>query len=204
MKLRIVLGIGLLVALAVATVSVVSASRGTVEEGTVYVFNTANEVEGTDAFLMRNNRGVLGWMHTDNLTPGHVYTVWWVTFAAPENCSGGACGLDDVLAAAADPDNDPVGVGVFYATGHRVNSDGSTYFAAFLRNGDTSDCVPQGDGPFAVLCKPLTYSHDADVHMVVRDHGPQVAEYAAAQRSSFTGGCSVFACANVQAAVFEP
>lgn len=204
MKLRIALGAALVAALVAATVTVVSASRGTVEEGTVYVFNTTNVVDGADAFLMRNNRGVLGWIHTNGLTPGNVYTVWWVTFASPENCTGGACGLDDVLAAAADPDNDPVGVGVFYATGHQASPDGSAYFAGFLRNGDTSDCVPAGDGPFVVLCNPLDDSHDAVVHMVIRDHGPPVPGQLAAQRSSFTGGCSAYACTNVQAAVFEP
>jgi hypothetical protein len=199
MKLRI----GLIIALVVTLASMpAGAAAANVQAGDVYVFNTTTEIEGADAYLMRYNRGVLGSLDTVGLQPGHVYTVWWVTFAEPENCSDGVCNLDDVLAAAANPANDQVGVGVFYATGRIAGPDGSAHFTAILHEGDTSRCVPQGDGPFVVLCNPLVDSHEADVHMVVRDHGPLIPGELAAQKGSFTGGCSVYMCSNVQAAVF--
>jgi len=44
----------------------------------------------------------------------------------------------------------------------------------------------------------------SEVHLIVRPHGPVIPGMLDEQMGSFTGGCSVNACANIQAAVYQP
>jgi hypothetical protein len=203
MKYLFALGVavGLLAAIGLAFTASAANSHTMVP---VVKFNTTEVVPYAGAQLARTDGGVSGSIHSVGLPPDHAYTVWWVVFNNPAGCVNG-CGLDDVLAAVgANANNNPAGIGVFYAAGHYVGAHGVGGFGASLREGDTTYCVPVGDGPFSALCNPLVDADTADVHMVVRDHGPMIPGQIIAQTSSFTGGCSAYACANVQAAIFEP
>ncbi len=116
-------------------------------------------------------------------------TLWWVIFNSPENCTfnpGGAeqCGSVDVFGqafldsiAAGDPDptlirpNLDAGVAVVYATGNRTNAFGRIRLVASiyrtpreLNLGAKTIVDPMG------LNRALD-NPDAEIHLIVRDHG---------------------------------
>jgi len=203
MKYLVGLGmaLGLFTAMALAMTASAANSHQVVP---VVKFNTTEVVPYAGAQLARTDGGVSASIHSVGLPGDHAYTVWWVVFNDPSGCVDG-CGLDDVLAAVGpSANNNPADIGVFYMAGHYVGAHGVAGFGASLREGDASYCVPAGDGPFSALCNPLIDAETADIHLVVRDHGPIQAGQFKAQVSSFTGGCSSYACANLQAAIFEP
>ena len=203
MRYLVALGIavGLLTAMGLAFTASAANSHTTVP---VVKFNTTEVVPYAGAQLARTDAGVSGSMHNVGLPGDHAYTVWWVVFNNPAGCVNG-CGVDDVVAAVGPTaNNNPAGIGVFYAAGHYVGVHGVAGFGATLLEGDTSYCVSVGDGPFSALCNPLLDANTAEVHMLVRDHGPMVPGLLAAQVGSFTGGCAAFTCVNLQAAIFQP
>ncbi|MGE3719946.1 MAG: hypothetical protein AB7G07_16260 [Bauldia sp.] len=120
---------------------------------------------------------------TSGLTPGHVVTVWWVVFNSPEDCTHGEaglrCGEGDLLVAEGAPEVEGT---VLYAAGAIIGPDGSGHFSAYLPTGDTSH-VTFGLGP------GLTRPWGADIHAVVRDHGPAQAGLLGQQIGTFGGGC---------------
>lgn len=193
--------LGVLAAIGLAVAASAAASHQVVP---VYKFNTTEVVPNAIAQLTRTDAGVSGTIISTGLEPNHAHTLWWVVFNNPEGCVDG-CGLDDVLATVGPDANDnPANIGVFYASGHYVGATGAGGFGGSLLEGDTSNCVPEGDGPFSALCNPLVDSHTAVIHFVVRDHGPMVPGQIMQQISSFTGGCSVNTCINAHAAIFLP
>jgi len=152
----------------------------------VQPFPSGAPIPGTTSTLVRNGSGISITVHTSGLEPG-AYTAWWVVFNDPSACVGG-CGLDDLGVAT-----------VLFATGHVVGTDGNANFAAHLSVGDITGLDPGAppifDGPG--LLNPI----GADVHLVLRTHGAVIPGRVAEQIGTFTGGCDVNACANVQVAV---
>jgi len=153
--------------------------------------------------ITRTMGGVSITNHTTGLTPGDAVTNWFVVFNNPENCIvPGECSDDDILAfigsLAGDPQN-PVGIDVLFATGHVVNGN-RTSFAAHLAVGDTSGSL---FGPFSV---GLQDPFKAEVHSIVRSHGPAISGLVHAQISSVDGGCDPVTdepCEDVQAAAHK-
>ena len=97
--------------------------------------------------------------------PVGAYTVWWVIFNKPGECSDGACGANDTGRAKDPPGNLAEG-GVLWATGGIVGPDRMGHFSASLGLG-----VDAAPGP--VLRGPaLTNPMGAEIHLVVRYHGP--------------------------------
>lgn len=120
-------------------------------------------------------------------------TVWWVVFNEPESCSPPACGSDDIFV-----DGDPAGelnaeqidradIVAAYATGAVANRSGRVRFAGSIDEGEQSDTreVVFGSGP------ALKDARDAEVHLVVRSHGPAQEGLEHEQTGSFAGGCQV-------------
>ena len=152
------------------------------------------------ASLNRTTNGVSFSIHTSELPGGDAYTVWWVVFNNPAACTTNPsgpvkCGAPDVGNAATRPS-------LQLAAGHLVGEDGVTTFGGYLQAGDTRRCdslVPCNDG----LEDPQT----AEVHVVVRTHGPPAAGYVSEQIGSFNGACNAGEpnegqCKNLQAAAF--
>lgn len=98
--------------------------------------------------------------------PGHpeAFSLWAIYFNAPENCSGGECGVDDVLNA----DNCAAAqAGAFALGGHVVGGP-----VLHL-----SGHISVGDGPLAPFgCAPLMDVDAAEVHLAVAPHGLLVPE----------------------------
>lgn len=160
---------------------------------TVHRFVDGSEVEGTFSRLTRYENGVTAALSTSDLAPNEVYTVWWVVFNAPENCSGGVCNEDDIFVVedgqivrtedgnrAMNMDGiQAANISVQHASGS-YTEDGRLYISASLGEGEV---------PGIVFGPGLLDAETAEVHMVVRTHGARVDEIFADQISSFGGGC---------------
>jgi hypothetical protein len=169
-------------------------------------------ITGT-ATLHRNKNGITANFKANNLKPG-AYTIWWVIWNSPQNCiTPGGCIEDDFGTPVA------VEVEVMYAGGHVVGKNGKGNFSAHLNAGDdTPESMNESFGFPSVGGLAVGNTFDAEVHVVLRTHGPAVPGLINEQISSYAGGCDTpFAippftaypdeigqCADIAAAVFAP
>jgi hypothetical protein len=163
-----------------------------------YVFDLAT---GANLFgyanLLRRSHGIFVNVRTTKLTPGHVYTLWWVIWNNPENCETPfACNDGDFARA------DMVKVEVMYAAGAVARWNGKATFLAYLKENDASGTI----NPLFLL-PPYGGLHDskkAEVHVVVRCHGPKIPGMVREQITTYGGGCEVYECVDIQASIFAP
>ena len=160
-----------------------AASRDSVD---VHMLPSFAVVPGSSSMLVRNDNGVTGTVHTDGLTAGNAYTMWFVVFNNPGACVGG-CGADDLGRAG-------VQASVVFGTGHVVGGEGNN-FAGWLGVGDTDGAI-SGPG--------LLHPRTAEIHLIIRNHGAAIPGLIDEQISSFNGGCPPNTCGNVQAAAHMP
>lgn len=132
--------------------------------------------------LIRTGEGVTMVLRTSELPDRNAVTVWWVIFNKPENCTRGQapfrCGEGDL----GDNNTQP---SVMFAAGSVSSANGKASFGGHLSAGDTEGCqtgLPCGEG--------LTDPMGADIHLIVRDHGPIIPELLHEQISTFGGGCN--------------
>ena len=151
------------------------------------------------AQLGRTPNGISAQINTRDLDRG-AYTVWWIVWNDPSECTNG-CGEDDLGV----PGNF-----VGFATGGGVGASGNGGFGASLRVGDEGvpgeTLLVSNDG------MGLTDPADAEVHLVVRYHGPIVPAEMPGQIKTFAGACTpgsslgigdgAFDCLDVQAVMF--
>ena len=167
-----------------------------------------------NSHLWRGDEGVRMLFKTSELGPREAVTIWWVVFNEPENCSA-PCNEDDIFI-----DGDPTkGLNVAgieaadivagYATGKVGSSGGNVNLNATLGEGEIGPEVIFGDGAL------LKDARRAEIHLVVRSHGPAKPGLEEIQIGSFAGGCEVFRnppaiptsegeCADIQFAVHQP
>ena len=141
--------------------------------------------------LTRFADGVAADLATTGLEPGSAYTMWWVVFNHPEHCVNG-CDSSDV-------DDVPAVDGtILWADGGVVGDSGEHTFAGFLAvDSDPIVDVRKGTG---VLTNPL----GAEIHLVIRNHGPAIEGLVDQQTSTFSGGCDANGCVNEQFAIHPP
>lgn len=154
--------------------------------------------------LLRTGDGISINIVTSELVNEDAYTVWWIVFNNPIECAG-SCGLDDL----ADED---VNATIQWATGDIVDKFGVGRFTAHLNEGETTPSGPVFDLPGDDV--GLVDAIVAEVHVIIRSHGPAVAEQLNEQITSFDGGCDLDVapdipnkkgeCADVQFAVHTP
>jgi predicted small secreted protein len=171
-------------------------------ESGVYWFHDGSPVEGSRSTLVRNDAGVSMTLQTNQLVAGDAVTMWWVVFNDPSACSDGVCDEDDVLPPGVNP---AAQVGVLYAAGNVIGASGRGNFGARLGMGDDEGLL---------FGHPLTAPRGAEVHLIVRSHGPAVPGMIPEQIHSFGGGCSEatggppgadgFDCYDPQFAVHKP
>lgn len=151
---------------------------------------------GGESALTRTDGMVLATVEAAGLTPGNAYTLWWVVFNAPENCSDGACGADDIFNEDGSLNEEQVvaaGIGVGNATGNVARDDGTTELGGRLKRNDSSGAhqvlFPAAFNEDGIL---LTASgNDAEVHVIVLDHGQaRGGRQLSAQMSHVDGGCT--------------
>ena len=140
------------------------ASAGTTRSN-VYRFADGSQVAGAYSVVDTTEAGARMRVQTSDLPAGHAVTVWWVIFNDPQHCShpegGLRCGLGDLPPYGGD---DSAVTSVVYAAGHVIGDSGRSTFAGRLATGDSEGAL-WGPG----LINPTT----ADIHLVVRDHGPK-------------------------------
>ncbi|MGF1669901.1 MAG: hypothetical protein ACFCU6_05605 [Balneolaceae bacterium] len=145
------------------------------------------EVDGANATLLRNKNGARINIQTRGLQPGHAYTVWVAVFDAPENCDGPCSGAERFR------EGNPAEATVFGAVaGGIAGGTGTATFAGHIKPGDEpNDIAGPGDGS---LDNPLT----AEVHFIVRSHGPKIPGLINEQTTTLNGGCPPNSCEDVQ------
>lgn len=134
------------------------------------------------ARLLRTRQGVTATAWATGVDPG-AYTLWWVVWNAPQNCATPHQCVESDLA---DPD---VEVDIGYGGGHIVGSSGRLRFAAHLRVGQELHRFPAEFG-IPVTGTGLTDAAHAEVHLVVRSHGPSIPGLLGDMVRSFNGGCT--------------
>ncbi len=154
-------------------------------------------IAGTRAQLVTDDQGATLQVYTTGLTPGHAVTLWLVFFNNPENCSDGECGPDDAFP---PPGNTAAGAAVMYGAGQVIRDNGRAYFAAYAAAGENAAPWPVG------LLNPRT----AEIHFILRDHGPAIEGLVYEQITTADAGCNNFGsragdytCVDVQAGFFK-
>ena len=160
----------------------------------LHVVATGAMAPGTGSILVRKNTGVGATWHAFGLVPGYVYTAWLGVFNNPKRCATSPC-------TPADFANPAVQGSVIYGSGQIAGDDGSVDFTVFRAVGDTTGVVPGIGTGMGVL-----NAKRAEIHLVVRTHGPADADPAVLQEqlTTFNGGCPPNTCVNVQAAPHQP
>lgn len=197
-----------LVNLATATLVLVAAAAATAQgevvtsTSDVHRFSDFSTVEGAQSVLVHGPDFVAVTLRTSGLEPLAPYTIWWVIFNEPQNCYE-ACDLDDLF----NPDgtmniNPDADIAILYGDGLLTDDAGAAAFSAVLFEGAPLGEVVYGPG--------LVDARTAEVHIVVRSHGPLAADLsrAYAQLSTFEphptigGGC--VECADQHFAIHYP
>jgi hypothetical protein len=163
--------------------------RRTYQTANIIDFHTGVAVGGA-VTMYRGINVVDAAVATSGLDQNAAYTVWWVVFNRPNHCVGG-CGEDDL----ARPEVRP---SVFYAAGFVTGNDGTANVTAHLEAG----ALPEGVD--VLLGRGLHRGNGlrAEIHLVVRSHGPIIPGMVDKQISTFDPACAV--CDDEQAAVLLP
>ena len=184
--------------LLIVTVSALAAPASSA----VYRFSDASEVPGASASLVRADGNVAMTLRTSELDQNAAYTIWWVVFNNPVDCSSTSCGEDDIFDENGLIVNDDgtfgtlgVNVSAVFATGHVVGKNGVGNFGAGLREGKTSG---------ALFGPGLVDAQGAEIHLIVRSHGEPIPGMVKEQISTEPGGCDVNVCVDQQFAIFVP
>ena len=131
---------------------------------------------GARAKLVRTANGLSYSVRTDQLQPGHAYTVWVVVVNDPQNCSASPCSPQDIIL------NPATNGQVTYGTGHVVGMSGKSGFGGALRRGP----LPAGWLPDQGLDDP----QGAEVHLVFNDHGPKLSAFMPGMTHTYRAGCT--------------
>jgi hypothetical protein len=136
--------------------------------------------------LIRGRKGIYTRYRSNNLIAGHAYTLWLVIWNRPENCATpNQCNDGDFAIA------DQVEVEVLFGgSGRVVGKNGKGTFYGRLKAGDVSESINDlfGLPPAGGLQKGNTFP--AEVHLVLRSHGPAIPGMIHEQISSYVGGCT--------------
>ena len=156
-----------------------------------------------------------------NLSPGAVYTYWYVIFNNPELCSDGLCGEDDIFIGG-NPENGPnvaqieaVGIAALGGNGEIANRGGNATFTGGLIEGTTGGLnVLLGPGGLIDLGPGMLRvgnAMTAEIHIVLRNHGPPLTGADLwEQLNTFVGNCigfdadGTFQCMDEQFAIHLP
>lgn len=150
----------------------------TLQTADVYTHRSQGDVRQVAeaaARLVRSEDGVFADVKTSELRPWHAYTMWIVTINAPENCSETPCPSTDVLGTPEIVDAD-----LGFADGAIADGEGRAEFSTFLHLGDL---------PKAWFGNEFS-NPDAEIHLVLRDHGPLQLGLERQMLSSFRAGCT--------------
>lgn len=158
--------------------------------------------------LLRSKDAVEARLSTMGLDARAAYIVWWVIFNKPSKCSAPGCGEDDFFLGGElyRPGIDQADISVIYANGFVTGADGVANVTAHLNAGK----VPAGwgvdfgwkDDKKSGLKKGN--GNKAELHMVVRSHGPAMEGNIGFRTSNLEGDCDITRCSDQQFIIFNP
>lgn len=192
MRLKNICALFCTMILMVSVAAVVNAAPADVDENDVYWW--WGDPAGSSK-IVRNNKGVSGNLSASlsnsvGSAEGLAVTLWIIIFNNPDECETPyACGADaDFVNPAVMPD-------ALYGAGNIVDSSEEVSFGFHKKAGDNSGSIadlfgmPTDEGePFG-----LRNPRGAEIHYVVRLHGPMIPMEMPAQIKSYEGGCVDFA-----------
>ena len=153
-----------------------------------YMMTDASSVSDDSSTLTRTTDRIAATFQTSDLQEGNAYTMWWVIFNNPEECEHPvpgitSCGEGDVFG---EPFGEtPVQVSVQFGAGNIVSQTGTISLGADLNVGE----LPTQPGQL-VFGPGLIDAKKAEVHLVVRNHGPYIPGMVEAQLTTFGGACT--------------
>jgi len=190
----------------------------------IFSFADFSLVAEDGATLLRTHNNVRMTIKTTDLDPHDTYTIWWVVFNNPE-----ACESPTAISGCSEPDlfNPAVNASMLYAAGNVVGGNGKGNFAGSLREGDISGCQAPWDdfdlselgvsgleGEIDLCGNGLEDTQAAEIHLVVRTHGPKIPGQVNGQINTFAVGCTAESsfgaadgpneCEDQQFAIFLP
>jgi hypothetical protein len=141
-------------------------------------------VDVGDSTLIRTERGVTVTLRTTGLERGP-HTMWWVIWNNPQAC--GEDGCNDM-----DFGNPAIDVDIGYAAGVVAGESGRGSFTARLQEGRPQSGFPTEFG--ITSGSGLIDAQGAEIHLVVRSHGPRIPGLVGEMTRTFHAGCdySVF------------
>lgn len=159
----------------------VSSTAATLETATVNwhaqqaPLGNTGPVPDASAQLARHDHGISFRISTSSLHAGNAYTLWLVVINNPAACDSTPCAGPDVLL------NDDTRSQVQYAAGHVAGGSGRGTFAGSLREGGLTGWLPD---------RTFEDAATAEVHLVINDHGPKLADHMPGMIHTYRGGCS--------------
>jgi hypothetical protein len=180
-------------------------------KGGVFAFADPATQVGTST-LIRNKDYVSTTVSTSGMTPGHTMTLWWVAINNPAACEDQGGEIDGVPCNMPDLFNPEVQAAVLYGDGSVVNAAGRASFQARLYEGETPGSIADLLGIPSI---GMFDANAAEIHLVVRSHGPAIPGQVEEQLASYVGGCSEFMnppsvpaaegeCADIQFSIHQP
>jgi hypothetical protein len=127
------------------------------------------------ATLVRRDTGLSFTLHATQLRPGHAYTVWFVVVNNPSACHETPCSATDIL------ENPLTEAQVTYGAGHVSGNSGRAGFAGAFATGPIAGWLPDRE-----LSQPL----EAEIQLVLNDHGPKLVEHMPGMIQTYRAGCS--------------
>ena len=175
-------------------------SGATFQASNMIDFATGVDVAGAGT-LLRDETSVELRAEFSGLDASAAYTLWWIIFNNPEECTTGAapalCGEGDL-----NPDRDgegvnPVDRGVRNASGFISSAGGTVNTRSKLKEG----AFPTG--PAVAGFGQLNDSVGAEIHIVVQTHGSPMVGMVDQQMTIPGAGCNTV-CADQFAIIFLP
>ena len=153
-----------------------------------------SDVVAGAATLTRTKKSVTAGIFTTGLDTWAAYTIWWIVWNDPSACEG-ECGEDDLFIA---------GNSIFYAGGFVTGGDGSANVIVQMTPGVVNKGIELFNGKG--LDKKKVFK--AEIHLIIRSHGPLIPGMVDDQIGTFEGGCGPetdpFPCHDHQAVAFLP
>jgi hypothetical protein len=163
----------------------------------------------TAGVLVRSPSQIEARMAMSGLEAGHVYTIWWMIFNRPQNCTvKNACGVVDLTTSTGQPDPEKIkatGATVFNGTGFLAGADGTANVTVLLKAGP----LPIGNGIAAPAVSGYLWPNNglnAFIITVIRAHAaPEIGrmsiQMSQVEPAPIAGGTCV-ECFDHQAIVF--
>jgi hypothetical protein len=138
--------------------------------------NSGPVADGAIGTLVRRGDGISFRFQTQDLLPGHAYTLWVVVVNNPAACSVAPCPPPEIIL------NPQTNGTVTYGAGGLVGASGQGTFAGSIAAGPLTDGWLAGRG--------LEDPFGAEIHLVLNDHGVAMPAYLPGMIQTYRAGCT--------------